>query len=43
MTLRFLNPTRADVTFWLITPERQVLTNREAQVTVNNLLLMGGR
>jgi len=34
---------RADVTFWLVTPKHQMLANREAHVTVSNLLLMGSR
>jgi hypothetical protein len=34
---------RVDLTFWLVTPNLQVLANREAHVTVINLLLMGSR
>lgn len=34
---------RVDVTFWLVTPNHRLLTNREAHVTVSNLLLMGSR
>jgi hypothetical protein len=34
---------KVDVTFWLITPNHQVLANHEAHVTVSNLLLMGSR
>jgi hypothetical protein len=32
-----------DVTFWLTGPDHRLLANREAHVTINNLLLMGGR
>lgn len=34
---------RADITFWLVTPNHRVLANREAHATVKNVLLMGGR
>jgi hypothetical protein len=32
-----------DVTFWLATPNHRLLPNQQARVTINNLLLMGGR
>jgi hypothetical protein len=32
-----------DVTFWLATPKHRLVPNQEARVTINNLLLMGGR
>lgn len=34
---------RRDVTFWLATRDHRLLPNQQAHVTVNNLLLMGGR